>query len=344
MKKLLFAALTFMPLLLYAQTPVPKVEPTAKFPNQVDQTEIQRWGDRVVVSGEGPRASDDVLYSMAMSPPADDSDQWYITVWGKSGDERTDALIRAFETSPSLASFIAIPPGDNKRPWAHFNRYYADDPMQRWRFDEFKINVDGPLPVVTVQPPRNNNFGGIIEVKNAKGKSVKRQVIIDRIEAVEMLSPETLAERIRRSVELWCHKLAQSGFIPPEKLVKRVYGFEAEAKTGKEEKPKVAHNEGSHNQTGPSFPWGPTTPPPQQPINPVWPLGGPVQPQQPMAPVMTGLLSGNGLMILLFLLTAGSNVWMLYRDIAQKTGTKLLIDDETAKKIVAFIEVLKKGS
>ena len=78
---------------------------------QVDTAEIGRWGDRVVVAGEGPRDGGEALYSQAMAPPEDDSDQWYITVYGSSRDAASLGVVKGFERDPNLAHFTATPPG-----------------------------------------------------------------------------------------------------------------------------------------------------------------------------------------------------------------------------------------
>lgn len=242
-------------------------EPAGK-PGEVDFAEVARWGDRVVVSGEGARAGAEVLYTQALAPPADDSDQWYVTVWGSSQDAATAALVKAFERDGNLAPFIATPPADPQaqekpRPWAHFNVYYADDPMQKWRFDAFSIPLAGPFPVVTIQPPRNGAMGGLVTASGEGGQRETRMVVIDRIEGSAAAKPADLRRRIQRSVKLWCAKLAASGFQSP-KLADRSASHQAQ--------PDELSGEG---EVG--FPWGPATPPTQPQVNPQWPPGGPVE-------------------------------------------------------------------
>ena len=43
---------------------------------------------------------------------------------------------------------------------------------------------------------------------------------------------------------------------------------------------------------------------------------------------------------MLLLLTAVSNVWMLYRELAQKVGVKLLLSDDQAQKLVELLPKL----
>ena len=85
----------------------------------------------------------------------------------------------------------------------------------------------------------------------------------------------------------------------------------------------------SHGQ----FPWGPQQPPPATPVNPQWPANGPAtDPTQPP--------QGGGLQIplpsastLFLFLTALSNVWMLWREFAQRAGVKLLLDEPTYQRL-----------
>lgn len=225
-------------------------------PDQVDTAEIARWGDRVVVAGEGPRAGADELYTAAMATPEDDSDQWYVTVYGSSRDAASLGVVQGFERDPALAPFTATPPGQ-KRAWAHFNFYRVDDVTQRFRFEQAKMHTVGPWPVITIQPPRSGNFGD-------------PRVVVDRIEAREIGKPADLAKRIRASVALYCKKLQQTARLD------RPGGHQ-----------QGGHQHSGHQQAaadvgGPaSFPWGPDVPPPVTPISPQWPLGGPAAEQAP---------------------------------------------------------------
>jgi hypothetical protein len=231
---------------------------------QVDASEIGRWGDRVTITGEGPRDGGEQLVSAAFSSPEDDSGRWSITVWGHSKDAASLALVKAFELDARLSPFVAEPPASLKRrPWAHFNFYQADDRTQAWRFADAQIPLTGPFPIVTVQVPRNGSFSGIASIVNKQGKSEARALIIDRIEAAATMDPAALGKRIRSGVELYCTKLAKSGFQPPAQLVAQLL------------EPRGTHqcdDSGSHGQ---GFPWGPQTPPPVPSFNPQWPPGGP---------------------------------------------------------------------
>lgn len=296
--------------------------------DEVDQSEILRWGDRAVVSGEGPGDDADVLYSMAMATPADDSDQWYVTVWGHSKDPATLQLVQAFERDPHLAAFVAAPPsnaaggGQAKRPWAHFNVYKADDPLQKWRFEKFAVPLTGPLPIVTIQPPRDGSFGGVIKQGNET-----RMVVVDRIEASQLgsrtaaVDPQQLARRIQASVALWCQKLKDSGFTPPAKLSQRFYGEASRVDR------RLAQSD-SHGQ----FPWGPQEPPPQTQIFPQFPAGGPAA--NPTAPSGGGGMAIPILSAVVALLGMGQvvnfafTIWAWVRAKRKAEGKDLIVPDD----------------
>jgi hypothetical protein len=174
---------------------------------------------------------------MAMAPPELDTDQWNLTVWGSSRDPATLGVVKGFERDANLTPFVAQPPG-KKRPWANFNVYYVDDTTQRFRFQQHQMAMTGPWPVVTLQPPRNKQFGD-------------PRVIVDRIEARDLGQPADLKKRIQASVLLFCKKMQVARLDRPG-------GHQQAAPEGPA-----------------SFPWGPEVPPPVAPISPQWPPGGP---------------------------------------------------------------------
>lgn len=248
---------SFLPPLI-ADEPIP---PASK--QQVDWSEVARWGDRVVVSGTGAQQSvDSMMFTMAMAPPEDDSDMWYITVWGMKGCVGCKALVKGFEENDNLTPFVAVPPG-KKKAWAHFNYYQLEDPTQKFRFKEFKVD-GGPFPIVTIQPPRNKMFGD-------------PRVVVDRIEARDCVQPANLKKRIIKSVDLWCKKLQQSGYQPPIEMLDH-YGFHSKG-YGYEQTGPVAADKSIDKIGGP---WGPDPPQPV-PFNPQFPFGPNVNPAAPPA-------------------------------------------------------------
>lgn len=262
---------------------------------QVDKTEIQRWGDRVVKSGTGLQAGEEFLFTAAMAPPADDSDQWFVTMFSMNGCPGCDKLRKNFEGS-ELAAFVAPPTDANgkpipgKRPWAFWNEYKHGDPFQKQRFEDFKIG-QGPFPILVIQPPRNQRFG-------------HPSWVVWRYEAADLgrMSAKTLAASITEKVNAYCKKLHDQGYIPPN-----VHASKAKTNNASHaESPAAGHDgtippadDSAIGQTVPNKPaavppesviggpWGPDPPAPT-PFNPQYPQfppSGPnVQPNVPQYP------------------------------------------------------------
>jgi hypothetical protein len=77
--------------------------------SQVDRHEILRRGANVSIAGEGLRDSADLLYSMAMSPPADDSDQWQVTLFGPSNESGDAGAVRSLSKGPCAGLLCRCP-------------------------------------------------------------------------------------------------------------------------------------------------------------------------------------------------------------------------------------------
>lgn len=251
----------------FATEPPPvKPKELQQYTNQVDQHEIERWGNRVVVSGEGMRAGEEVLYSKAMAPPEDDSGKFHITVWGPSTDTATLSLIKAFETS-KLAALVADPPDNKTMAWAHFNFLHSDDPTQKWRFDDYKIPLTGPFPVITINPPRKTNDKGQYVWGNPT-------VLIDRIEANQIGSPEKLFTRIQASVQAFCSVLVKEGIYP-------ITLSPSDAADAPENLTLYVPHKATAGKSQP-YPWGPNQVPPATQFNPIFPPLGPATPAEPV--------------------------------------------------------------
>ncbi|HZN34860.1 MAG TPA: hypothetical protein VFB80_13620 [Pirellulaceae bacterium] len=309
----LLLALSVGPLL--AQLPPPGL-PVA---GQVDQAEILRRGDLVVEAGEGPRSAAERLFVAGMAPPVDDSDQFYLTIFGKSGDARTEALRKAFETDPALACFVAPQPGTS-RPWAHFNVYHADDRTQQFRFQAFKIDPQ-KLPVIVFQPPRDGSYGGLAQIDEG-GQKVTRSAVIDRIDAAQLGSSEQIASRLRSSFWLWCQKLEESGFVPGQKIARRLH---------QEPELRLAASD-SHGQIP-----GPV--PRQQPFSPQFPAGGPAAAESNPWPGIGGPLTPSVPTVWSFIATLASG-FLVYRSLRQQQGQKLLIPESVVQPLAILLQLL----
>jgi hypothetical protein len=116
---------------------------------EVDQNEVLRRGDAVEYVA-GARGE----WLVALGPPADDRDKWFITVVSMQGCPGCQKLKREWQTNEWLQSLAD--PENPKDSWAHFNFYDKDDKSQNWRFKKIKLEA---FPTIIVQPPRNGRYG-----------------------------------------------------------------------------------------------------------------------------------------------------------------------------------------
>lgn len=101
--------------------------------------DIQRRGDSVeYVSG---------VYSQSLTPPPDDSNQFFISVLASRSCAPCKRLLHDFQSDPALQQY---------RAWSHFNVFYAEDETQHWRWRQINIKA---YPTVLIQPPRNGQYG-----------------------------------------------------------------------------------------------------------------------------------------------------------------------------------------
>lgn len=121
---------------------------------EVHTAEILRRGNSVVITGEGPRASDEDAMLQAMAPPADDTDQWHVILFSGQGCAPCEKLRADFEKNPLLACYVAaLAPN---KPWANWYEFKKEDPTQQFRFKAFKVDQ---VPVLVIMPPRSGVWG-----------------------------------------------------------------------------------------------------------------------------------------------------------------------------------------
>lgn len=255
------------PTTLATVTVPPKVEPKASVqpkvePVQVDTFEVERWGDRVVVTDGHAKSPEDILQSMATAPPVDDSDMFRFTIFGKKDSHQLVGLVKTFEQDRFLAPYVATNPATN-RAWAHIQVIHTDDVMQQWRLKAHGIATNRLGPILILQAPVNGHKGD-------------PAIVIDRIDFDNPAvggtkNAEQLAKRIQTSLTSWTKRLAAQGFQTPKAAVDNFYGL---VSRGEDRVPPPT--KGGHEQTPP---WGPVAPPPSTPVNPQWPVNGPGVPE-----------------------------------------------------------------
>jgi hypothetical protein len=116
---------------------------------EVDQNEVLRRGDAVEYVA-GARGE----WLVALGPPADDKEKWFITVVSMQGCPGCQKLKRDWQSNEWLQSLAD--PDNPKESWAHFNQYDKDDRSQSWRFKKIKLEA---YPTILVQPPRSGRYG-----------------------------------------------------------------------------------------------------------------------------------------------------------------------------------------
>lgn len=268
---------------------------------QVDKTEVERWGNRVVESGTGFQSAESMMFTAAMAPPEDDSDMWFISMYTMAKCPACEQLMKDFQNpNLPLASFVAVPPGA-KRAWAHFNPYSYEDPFQKERLKNYGIirtvngkEVAGPFPCLVVQPPRNAKFG-------------PPGIVVAQIWPNQYRSPKELHTLIVKTVEAYVTKLQQSGYKPPEfKTSFDNDGIPPANNAAFSQPPATPTQPPAEYKIG--GPWGPD-PGPTPNFNPQWPNGPNVQPTGPVPNVQPNSPSGSTLAQWALMLLAALKVY-----------------------------------
>jgi hypothetical protein len=273
------------------------------------QAEIARRGP-LVERVDGIQDANDPIAAItaAMQPPADDSHKWLFTLVTMKNCQWCAKLRSDFENDPKLKSWVDTK--DYTKSWAHWQVVQIEDQSQAWRWKDFKPSQ---FPTLIVQPPVNGSWGDphtIVYVRQG------------------YLAPADLDAGIRKAIQLYAAKTF------PQRMA-------WEAKQGAAPLASISggFQQGGAEQSGGWNP--PVTPPtPLPPLPNMSPQTYPPVADPTVSPGLTIPLSLPSLSTILLLLTAVSNVWMLYREVAQKVGVKTLLTDEQAKRLVELLAKL----
>lgn len=116
--------------------------------DQVDVAEVLRRGDHVTRAGRGPMGASDRTIGDAVSPPADDSHKWFLSIVVESGAKESEALLYDLKHSPDLRAWANAE--EAKDSWSHVTVYVKGDESQDWRWKNLRITR---YPAMILQPP-----------------------------------------------------------------------------------------------------------------------------------------------------------------------------------------------
>jgi len=122
---------------------------------EVAQWEIQRRGNHVEMTGTYRSG----LMAAALSPPADDSAKWFVTLVYRPGDAASEKMRNMIATDKDIRAWI-----DGSNAASSFTHYHErvwdlNGTQADWLAGLVKpVNQFG-LPVIVLQPPRSGAFG-----------------------------------------------------------------------------------------------------------------------------------------------------------------------------------------
>jgi hypothetical protein len=291
-----------------AQPPPPSEERNVPWKAQA---EILRRGAMVErVRGFQDPADPLAAIADAMQPPPDDSHKWLFTLVVTKNCRWCEQMRSDFASHPKLKAWVDT--ADYRKSWAHWQVVQIEDASQAWRFEFFKPTQ---FPTLIVQPPVNGSWGDPHTIVFAHQG---------------YLPPDTLDGKIRAAIQAYAAKVYPRHLAweaqRPSQDVSFFDGGTQQAPAGYNP-PAPAP---SPLPSLPSLPSVPTTIPPTMPPSPA-----------PSAtPELTIPLQFPSISTILLFLTAASNVWMLYRELARKMGIQLLLTDEQMKQVLAVLSKL----
>lgn len=120
----------------------------------IAQHEIARRGSHVEHTGTIRSG----LMAEALSPPADDSAKWFVTLIVKPGDPASEKMRAMVATDPAIRPWIDV--REPAKSTTHFHIRSIDDPTQADWLRGLRPAIErSGLPLVVLQPPKNGQFG-----------------------------------------------------------------------------------------------------------------------------------------------------------------------------------------
>ena len=98
------------------------------------------------------------LMAAALSPPADDSAKWYITLVYRPGEAKCEKMKSVLESSQEMKAWIDA--GNSQRSTTHYLARSVDDRINKDWIDGLKTPLEKyGVPLIVLQPPSNGKFG-----------------------------------------------------------------------------------------------------------------------------------------------------------------------------------------
>lgn len=120
----------------------------------VAKHEIARRGSHVEMTGTIRSG----LMAAALSPPAEDSAKWFLTLVVKPGQAESERMRQVLQSDPALKAWVDA--SDPAKSTMHYQVRSVDDQTQTdWLSGLQPAIKDWGLPLVVLQPPKNGQFG-----------------------------------------------------------------------------------------------------------------------------------------------------------------------------------------
>ena len=183
MKRLLIPMLllTAMSIEVCAQGDVPPIA----------QHEIARRGSHVEQTGTIRSG----LMAAALSPPADDSAKWFVTLIVRPGDRSSATMLSTIANDPAMKPWVDA--REPSKSTTHYQVRSIDDPTQAdWLESLRPALARSGVPLVVLQPPKNGQFG-------------PSSTVVKIISGV--LSGDDLSKKLREGVIAYIQELQPRG-------------------------------------------------------------------------------------------------------------------------------------
>lgn len=164
---------------------------------EIAQHEIARRGNHVEMTGTIRSG----LMAAALSPPADDSAKWFLTLVLKPGEISSEKMRQVIASDPALRPWVDV--REPLKSTMHYHVRSIDDATQAdWLKGLRPAIARSGLPLLVLQPPKGGQFGPTSNIVAmfagvATGEQVAtrlRKAIIDYVQVIE--SPSGISQSV----------------------------------------------------------------------------------------------------------------------------------------------------